>query len=149
MKAIASVLLIVLMATWAGIIIGVSLISTPVKFQAPSLTMPVGLDVGRYTFRVLTAIELWLIVAVIVLASVAQPRWATAASIGLVAAMILLQRYWLLPILDSRVTEILAGRAPSPSPHHQIYAAMEVLKAILLMAGAALEAKSRLVSDVR
>ena len=36
---------------WLGILIGISFIATPVKFQAASLTRPVALDIGRATRR--------------------------------------------------------------------------------------------------
>ncbi len=149
MKVTAGILLVVLMSVWAGIIIGVSLVATPAKFQAPSLTVPVGLDVGRYTFRLLMAIELCLLVAAIVIASVAQPHWVTVVAIALVVAMMLLQRYWLLPILDGRVTQILAGRILPSSIHHRVYAVMEALKAALLIAGAVLEYRLQLLPGLR
>ena len=36
---------------WLGKLLGVSLVSTPVKFQASSLDLPVALEVGRVTFE--------------------------------------------------------------------------------------------------
>jgi hypothetical protein len=67
------ILLLILMTVWAGMIVGVSFIATPVKFQAPSLTIPVGLEVGRYTYRLFTTVELCFLVAAAVPGAIAQP----------------------------------------------------------------------------
>jgi hypothetical protein len=37
---------------WLGLLLGVSFLATPAKFLAPSLALPVALDVGRHTFAV-------------------------------------------------------------------------------------------------
>jgi len=144
MRAGARLAFILIVTLWAGIIIGVSLIATPVKFQAPSLTMQTGLEVGRYTFRLLARIELCFLIAAVVLAGLAQPRWITIGALVLVAVQIALQRYWLLPDLDHRVSQILLGAAPAFSMQHVIYAIMEALKAALLIAGAVLEFRAPL-----
>ena len=139
MSVAAKLALFMLVTVWAGIIIGVSLIATPVKFQAPSLTMPVGLEVGRYTFRLLARVELCFLIAVLIAAGVARPRPITLLVLGLIAIQMLLQRYWLLPVLDNRVSQILAGSAVSVSIHHLVYAVMEIAKSALLITAAVLE----------
>jgi hypothetical protein len=137
----ARIFLVVLLAVWAGIVIGVSLISTPVKFQAPLLTIAVGLDVGRYTFRLLSAIELGLSAAAIVAAILAGARPLVSAAVALVIAAVLIQHYWLLPLLDARVTRILAGESVPASSYHTLFASIEVVKCLLLIAAAALESR--------
>lgn len=137
MRQCARVFLVVLLAVWAGIVIGVSLISTPVKFQAPLLTMAAGLDVGRYTFRLLSEIELGLAVAAIAATVLARPQRLVVGALALVVAAVLMQHYWLLPVLDARVTSILAGEPVGPSSYHTVFAAIEVLKSLLLIAAAA------------
>ncbi|MBV8550565.1 MAG: hypothetical protein JOY54_04640 [Acidobacteriaceae bacterium] len=144
MRVTARLVFLILITVWAGIIIGVSLIATPVKFQAPSLTMPVGVEIGRYTFRLLARVELCLLIASIVAASVAQPRWITTVVLALVIVECALQRYWLLPVLDDRVSQILAGGTPSFSIHHRLCAVIEAIKAALLITGAVVEYRSPL-----
>lgn len=135
----ARIFLVVFLAVWAGIVIGVSLISTPVKFQAPLLTMAAGLDVGRYTFRLLSEIELGLAAAAIAAAFLAKPQRLVVGALALVTAAVLIQHYWLLPALDARVTRILAGEPVRASSYHTVFAAIEVLKSLLLIAAPALE----------
>jgi hypothetical protein len=45
-----------LLFVWSGLLIGVSFVATPARFLAPSLQLPQALDVGRWTFHVLTLV---------------------------------------------------------------------------------------------
>lgn len=139
MRAKAAMVFLILVTVWAGIVIGVSMIATPVKFQAPSLTMQTGVEIGRYTFRFLAQIELCFLVAAIAVAGLAQPRPITIGLLALIVVTIVMQRYWLWPILDHRVSQILAGALPSSSICHRVYAAMEAAKATLLITVAVVE----------
>ena len=51
---------------WLGLLIGVAFLATPAKFLAPSLSLPVALDVGRQTFYVFNKVE-WVMGAVLLL----------------------------------------------------------------------------------
>ncbi len=138
---------LILTAVWAGAIIGVSFIATPVKFQAPSLTIPVGLEVGRYTFRLFARVELIFLIVLIITALLARPRRVTLVALAIVAAVVLFERYWLLPALDARVSQILAGGAISFSSSHWVYAALEAAKTALLIVVAGVEYRSHLWSN--
>lgn len=119
-------------ALWAGVLVGVSFVATPVKFLAPSLSLAVALDVGRQTFRALNWIEIGC--AVVLLAIVlARYRTKIAVSLAfLLAAAVLAQAVWLLPLLVARVGMIIAGQSPQPSSLHSFYVMLEVLKLVLL-----------------
>ena len=119
---------------WLGMLVGVSFLATPVKFEAPSLDLPVALDVGRVTFALFSRIE-W-IPAVLLLAVTALPRLGSWMIAGAAAALLLLaiEFFWLLPVLDQRVEAIIAGKPLPPSSHHFLYASAEVVKAFLLLA---------------
>lgn len=119
---------------WLGMLVGVSFLATPVKFQAPSLDLPVALDVGRVTFALFSRIE-W-IPAVLLLAVVVLPRlsgWVIAAAMVAVA-LLAAEFFWLLPVLDARVEAIIAGEPLPSSTYHFLYASAEVVKALLLLA---------------
>ncbi len=132
------ILFLIVLAVWAGIVIGVSLIATPIKFQAPSLTLETGLEIGRYTFGFLGRVELCLLVITLTAAAIAQTPKSVWIVLGLIVVILALQHFWLLPFLDSRVSEILAGAPPSFSIRHKIFAAMEAAKAVLLILAAAM-----------
>ncbi|MCW5716877.1 MAG: hypothetical protein KIS68_03485 [Bauldia sp.] len=118
---------------WAGLLLGVSFLATPVKFTAQSLTLPVALDVGQATFHLLAKIE-WVALALLVITAVSArlPLWHFAV-IALVAACLLVQTLALLPSLDARVAAIIAGEAVPASSLHLAYVACEMLKLILLL----------------
>lgn len=119
-------------ALWAGLLLGVSFVATPVKFLAPSLSLAVALDVGRQTFWALNWIEIG---CALVLLSIVLAGFRTTVAVSmavLLVAAVLVQALWLLPLLDARVTLVIAGQTPPPSSLHSSYVALEVLKLVLL-----------------
>jgi len=139
----ARIVVSLLTALWAGAIIGLSFIATPVKFQAPDLTMPVELAVGRYTFALFSNVELGFLIAIVIAAIFARPRRITVILLGAVGVQLLLERWWLLPELDARVSQILAGGAITLTSSHWIYAAFDACKAALLICAAISSCTSR------
>ncbi len=121
---------------WAGLVVGISFIEAPVKFTAPSLTLSVGLDVGRHVFAALNRAELLLALASVGLAWSARPRRSTWVAMGIVWSALLLQTTWLLPALDARAVLIIAGGRPTGSamPLHLLYGLAEGAKVIALLA---------------
>ena len=129
---------LILTVLWGGILIGVSFVATPAKFLAPSLTLPVALDVGRHTFAVSNPIE-WGAAGALFLSGLASrtswQNWtAWLCAIGILG----LETFWLLPILDARVSLIIAGEQPPPTSHHAVYIACEVCKFLALLISAIL-----------
>jgi hypothetical protein len=120
---------------WAGLVIGGSLIAAPAKFNAPSLTLSVALDVGRAQFAWLAIGEAVLCLGLLV-ALRGQPRhiWLwVAAPMGLFA----LQQLALMPALDARTVRIMAGEILPASALHLVYVGVECAK-VLLLTGIAL-----------
>ncbi len=124
---------------WLGMLMGVSFLATPVKFVVPDLSLPVALQVGQATFAVFARVE-WVLATTLLLfcASAVRARPIRFALAVLGAAVVLAQAVWLMPALDARVDEIVAGGSPPASPHHAIYAALEAAKAFTLIALAVL-----------
>lgn len=118
---------------WLGILIGVSFLATPVKFQAPSLSLPVALDVGRVTFALLAKVE-WGLCAALLAAVLAARRTVWAGMAGVLAVLLAIQAFWLLPILDQRVGLIIAGQQVAPSHDHVFYIVSDAIKGLALLA---------------
>lgn len=134
-----AVALAVVALVWIGLLLGVSFLATPVKFLAPSLTLPVALDVGRQTFRWFSRVELVLAGAALLAALAYDGRRGLGSMRGtgrplatvlavVLLAVVLLQVLWLLPLLDARVEIILRGGMPQPSRLHDVYVAIEAVK---------------------
>ena len=130
---------------WFGLLGGISFLEAPLKFQAPGITIPLGLGIGRLVFFALNKIEIALAVLMIFSFVKAKPKnrfplvWFAA-----VAFLLLLETVWLLPVLDARATIIVSGGNVPDSNLHLIYIAFDAVKFVLLFALGASAAKNHL-----
>jgi hypothetical protein len=123
--------------TWLGMTVGVSMIATPARFTAGSITRPVALDVGRVVFAALNKAELIALVLLLVIVRVSGRSRDLWAWCGVLALIVVAQGAWLIPELAARTDIILAGGEPPPSYAHAIYSTLELTKiALLLFLGA-------------
>jgi hypothetical protein len=132
--------LLIVSLLWAGMLLGVSFLATPAKFLAPSLDLPVALDVGRHTFAVFNGVEIGWSVALVGLVLCRLPaRWLYGV-VAVPCGIVLLETAWLLPVLDARVGMIIAGNTPPDSVLHILYILLEAVKlaALLVLAAGSL-----------
>ena len=118
---------------WVGMTIGISMIATPVRFTAETITRPIALDVGRVVFAALNKAEL---VALVILLIVVRVSGQAARLWGLCAALALIviaQSVWLTPELAERTQMIISGVEPPKSYAHAIYSSLELIKIGLLL----------------
>ena len=118
---------------WVGMTVGVSMIATPVRFTAETITRPIALDVGRVVFAALNKAELaaLIILLIIVRASGRAARyWGIC---GVLALIVIAQYAWLTPELAERTQMIISGVEPPKSYAHAIYSSLELLKIGLLL----------------
>lgn len=122
---------------WLGMLIGVSFLATPVKFIVQDLSLPVALQVGQATFDLFARVEWGLAAALVATSGLAwRQRPLTLVLVLAIAGVVAVQAVWLLPALDARVDQIVAGVTPEASSHHMLYASLEAAKALLLAAAA-------------
>ncbi len=118
---------------WAGLVIGLSFIETPLKFRAPGITRELGLGVGRLVFGRLGRIE--HVLALLLLGLwYRNRRLPVRGSLALVLLIVGVQAVWLLPVLDAQAVKIIAGAAPAASYHHGLFVALELAKVCALFA---------------
>ena len=122
-----------LIMLWAGVLIGVSFLAAPAKFNAATLTLPVAMDVGRQEFGTLNLAEIVLAVLALALAALARAERTIWLGLAIAAAVIVLQGLWLLPVLDARAEMIIQGATPPRAPWHTLYIGVEVLKLLSLL----------------
>ena len=126
--------LVIVTLLWAGIILGVSFLATPAKFLAPNLELGVALEVGNRTFMILQKVNLVCLALVVAFVVVMRRHLVLiSVSIGLIG-LEALQDLWLQPSLHERTLMIIAGEVPSPSSLHEVYALIEAVKALALLA---------------
>lgn len=119
---------------WAGLSVGVAFLATPAKFLAPSLSLPVALEIGQQTFRLYSGAEFALLGLLLVLGVWSNARGRWYLSLAVPGAIILMQAFWLVPVLDLRVAAVQAGLSPLPQSNlHMTYIVAEVIKLLWLL----------------
>jgi hypothetical protein len=131
MRRAEQLIAIALPFLWLGLILGISVIETPLKFQAPGITTALGLGIGRLVFHVLNLVEL-VIACVLVIVVARQARDWPFALLGGVIAILLVQAFWLRPLLDDRAVRIIADEDVPASSLHLAYIALEGVKLVAL-----------------
>lgn len=107
---------------------GISLLATPVKFTAPTVTRIVALDIGRVVFAALNKAELIalaLLLIVVRISGRAKELWMACSVLVLI---LVAQSAWLLPQLAYRAQQIAAGIEPPASMLHGTYSVLELVK---------------------
>ena len=118
---------------WAGMTVGISMIATPVRFTAVSISRPVALDVGRVVFAALNKAELLALVLLLIIVRVSGRSRELWAWCGILILIVLAQGAWLIPELAARTDIIMAGGELPPSSAHAIYSSLELVKIGLLL----------------
>ena len=118
---------------WIGFILAISFMETPLKFQAPSLTLPVALEIGHLVFHALNATEIGL--ATVITAITVLANWSRHIRllIFLIGLLLATQTVLLYTLLDARTLAIIHGtEVPEPS-YHPVYITLEGVKLLLLL----------------
>jgi len=120
---------------WTGFICAISFMEAWLKFQAPGITVPLGLGIGKLVFATLNKIE-WILAAGIAANLLLEKRPVFAWPVLLYVFTVLLliiQTAWLLPALDVRAVNVIQGKAVKESGLHFYYIVLEGLKVVFLM----------------
>lgn len=119
---------------WIGFIGAISFMEAWLKFQAPGITVPLGLGIGRLVFSALNKVE-WVL-ALIILGNlvVGKAHFSSPRTIlyAIPLTLLVLQTVWLLPALNVRVELLLQGQEPENSYLHLYYEGMEICKVVCL-----------------
>lgn len=118
---------------WAGMTVGVTMIATPMRFTAGTITRPIALDVGRVVFAALNKAELVALVLLLIVVRVsgqAARLWSVCAALALI---VIAQSVWLGPELAERTQMVIDGIEPPKSYAHALYSSLELLKLALLL----------------
>ena len=118
---------------WAGMTVGVSMIATPVRFTAETITRPIALDVGRVVFAALNKAELAALVILLIVVRMSGRAARLWGFCGALALTVIAQSAWLTPELAERTQMIINGIEPPSSYAHAIYSSLELLKIGLLL----------------
>ena len=118
---------------WAGLIGGISFLEAPLKFQAPGITIPLGLGIGQLVFQALNKIEIILCAIILIASFNLKLKNSRGFILAIVVIILAVDTFWLLPILDKRAVMVLAGNPPEESYHHIFYIVLESIKFLSLV----------------
>lgn len=111
----------VLPAVWIGLIIAIDLIEAPLKFQAPGITIPLGLGIGRLVFAAMNAVEVALAVLLALALIRPRPERSTLIAAGAAGTLLLVKLAVVRPLLAVHTDAVLAGTEQGGSFAHTGY----------------------------
>jgi len=120
---------------WIGFVCAISFMEAWLKFQAPGITVPLGLGIGRLVFDALNKVEWVFAIAIIFSGSVVTEKWLRFKNLAFVVPLLLLfmQTFWVLPALDARAELVINEQILPPSNLHFFYIGMEIIKIVALI----------------
>ncbi len=126
---------LLVLGVWLGMVLGISFLEAPLKFQAPNITTVLGLGIGKLVFSALNKVEIVFatLLAIYVVKEYSAIETMTFFALAILFTLIVIQSIWLLPLLNARVDKLLQGIEVPATNHHFIYVAMECSKVILLV----------------
>lgn len=117
---------------WIGFVGAISFMEAWLKFQAPGITLPLGLGIGRLVFAALNKVE--LVLSLVVVTSILYPgidRFRAKYLFFIIPFLILIfQSVCLLPLLDARAEMHIVGQEVAPSNLHYYYVGSEFIKIV-------------------
>ncbi|WP_425845150.1 hypothetical protein [Agrococcus sp. TSP3-2-1] len=125
---------LVLPAVWLGLIVGISLIEAPLKFQAPGITVPLGLGIGRLVFAAMNVAEAALAVLLVIAAFASRaPRAERILSLVL-TAVLAVKALAIRPMMHATTDAVIAEESEGGSGLHYLYIAADGLLIVGLVA---------------
>ena len=130
MRTVKSPSIVIFTFLWIGFICAISFLESWLKFQAPGITIPLGLGIGRLVFDALNKIEWFFMIGITILLIInkQKPKELKIIALGIIVLVLVLQTVWLLPAMDIRAVKLLNNEVLPPSNYHYYYVTAEVLK---------------------
>jgi F0F1-type ATP synthase assembly protein I len=125
--------IVIIACIWSGMLLGISFLEAPLKFQAPGISLALGLGIGRLVFHALNKIEIVFALWILALCFLVRPSGFIWSVFGIISAVLAVESLWLLPVLDERAQLIIEGKTPAPDSPHIYYVIGEALKVVLLI----------------
>lgn len=135
MSKIDAVAIIAFTFIWVGLLCGISFLEVPLKFQAPGITLELGLGIGKLVFGALTKIEIAFSLVITGLLLIKKQESKTLIWYGIPILIVIIDNAFLMPILDIRIDLITSGETPPESNVHLYYVILEAIKLLSLLIG--------------
>ena len=124
-----------LLFLWIGILISISFIETPLKFQVTGMTLPIALELGKITFGISTIIQFVLLGIILLLLFINRKEinYPMKICVIILTIILCLEKFWMLPVLDARADILMTGKGLPPTPLHDYFIYAESLKLLMLI----------------
>lgn len=119
---------------WIGFLLAISFMGAPLKFQAPSLALPVALEIGYIVFHALNIVEIIFAGLIIAATFFGQASGRTTLFALGVVVILIIQTILLFTRLDAQTLAIINGLEISSTSYHVVYTGLEVVKLLALVA---------------
>jgi uncharacterized membrane protein (DUF485 family) len=134
MKAASTPMVIAAAFIWIGFVSAISFMEAWLKFQAPGVSLSIGLSIGKLVFNALNKIELVLaLIMAIALPFGCKIIIRREIFFFLPMLLLVLQTGWLLPLLSKNIDLHLLGKIPPHSNNHLYYVLFEIGKVASLL----------------
>src|SRR5690606_22329118 len=110
---ISSKIVVASIFIWIGFICAISFMEAWLKFQAPGITLPLGLGIGKLVFVAMNKVE-WLL-GILVLICLIWEKTPKYYFFAVVMVLLSFQTFWVLPELNMRADAIINGAKLPPS----------------------------------
>jgi len=119
---------------WVGFICAISFMEAWLKFQAPGITLSLGLGIGRLVFDTLNKVEWIFTLSIFLSILISKDQFFSVKKLFyyLPVIILIIQTTWLLPALDYRAEMHIQGIEVPQSNLHFYYVGLEALKVISL-----------------
>jgi len=119
---------------WAGFVSAISFMEAWFKFRVKGVTLPLGLSIGKKVFTALNRVEWTLLILYAALWLSHSPlRFDVTTILSFLLLLILiLQTFYLLPVLDKRADLLIEGKSVEKSTTHHYYVFVELIKVVSL-----------------
>ncbi|CAM2851615.1 hypothetical protein DRF59_01040 [Chryseobacterium flavum] len=128
-------LVLMLLCLMTGVFVTVSFLETPMKFQVPGMTLPAALGLGMLMFGISTKIQCLFLVLIIITMLITRKKYTKTdfIIIAVLFAVLIIEKFWMLPVLDSRAHLLSVGKPVSPSEMHTYFIYAESFKTFFLL----------------
>lgn len=135
MKSTKNSTIIALTFLWIGFVCAISFMEAWIKFQAPGITLELGLGIGKLVFSALNKVE-WILAIIIIIKSIISGQSILKGKhliITIAVIILAMQSFWLFPTLFERADMHIESQVVSSNSFaHYTYIVVEVIKVVLL-----------------
>ncbi|WP_298510892.1 hypothetical protein [uncultured Kordia sp.] len=117
---------------WVGMVLAISFMEAPLKFQSELVDTRVGVSIGRIVFTFLNRVEV-IFLGIFTILTLASGSFKRSYLLHVLIGIIVIQTFILLPFLDERALNIVQEQPVEDSILHINYVLLEIIKVVVLL----------------